>query len=79
MSKLDLHTAVAFGRLRLPELVPVLEHIEKLRAETLEGMVHIDQSDQWRRMQGRAHAFQELLNLVYSSDETAAKLSRPRQ
>lgn len=76
--KVDLHTVAAFNRLKLPELEPVLTHMRALRADTLEAMALTGEESQWRRLQGRAIALQELLELVKSSDELAAKLSRPR-
>lgn len=79
MSRIDLHTAAAFLKLRAPELEPVVKHMSALRTETLEGMAKVSDESQWRLMQGRAQVLQELLDLVKSSDELAVKLSRPQR
>lgn len=76
--KVDLHTVAAFNRLKLPEMEPVLTYMRALRTDTLEGLAQAGDDDQLRRLQGRARVLQELLDLVLSSDELAAKLSRPR-
>ena len=77
--KVDLVTATAFLRLKAPELDPVVGYLRSVHQTALERLVEVNDECQLRKLQGRAQLAKELLDLVESSNELAAKLSRPQQ
>ncbi len=71
--KLTFSIAKAFQKLRAPDLAPIVEFIQAERLESLELMAKVNDETQWRKAQGRAQFAEELLKLVESANELAAK------
>ena len=76
---LTIHAASAFQRLKAPEFDAFREHLEEEYHKALVRMSEIVDAEQWRRLQGRAQLAKELLDLVESSGDLVAKLSRLQQ
>lgn len=76
MSRIDLHTATAFLKLRSPDLSPILDHLRVLQAEAMETMARTSHEDVWRTMQGRVAVVRELIELAEDGEMLAAKLAK---
>lgn len=73
---LTAQTASALLRLKAPEFDAYRAYLAEEYQKALERMAAVDDENQWRRQQGRAQLAKELLDLVESSGELVAKLSR---
>lgn len=71
--KITFAIAKAFHMLHAAELAPIVEFIQAERLESLELMAKVNDETQWRKAQGRAQFAEELLKLVESANELAAK------
>ena len=69
--------ATTCQRLKAPEFDAFRTHLAAVHLEALELMADVGDEAVWRKLQGRATLAKELLQLVESSGELAAKLSRP--
>ena len=79
MANIDLATARALNRLKAPELKPVIDWLSRIHLKAAEDCATVADVDAWRRLQGRAALAKELLDLVESSNEIAAKIEgRPQ-
>lgn len=66
----------ALMRLKAPEFDAFREMLEEVHRVALGDMADIADADLWRKLQGRARLARELLDLVNSSSELAAKFGR---
>ena len=79
MTRLDAHTATTFQRLKAPEFDAIRSYLDAVYLDALTRMSTVGDEAMWRRLQGRAELANDLLQLVESSGELAAKLSRPQR
>ena len=79
MANVDISTARALSKLRAPELAPFISWLQGVHQKAAGDCAAVADVDTWRKLQGRAALAKELLDLVASADEIAAKIEgRPQ-
>lgn len=77
--KLDEKVIRCFTQLRSPEMQPLMEYLAALRLEALEMMGQVTDVDKIYRLQGKAGAIREILELVESAEVVIAKMNANRK